>query len=166
MIPPDEPSTHPVGATPSEIPKRIVRWVVILGVIGVIALAYLVIIPPQRAALVDRVNRAQAQAITGQLAAALKQYHVEYGRGLTVNTNAIVMGTLQGGNPRRVIFFDPAAVPKSFDFLNAEGELVDPWGTPYSFDLSDPQNPRIWSSGKDRQNNGGEAGSDDIPNWR
>jgi type II secretory pathway pseudopilin PulG len=158
MFPQDESSDRPIGATPNEIPKRIVRWAIILGVI---ALAYLVIVPPRRSFMMEQRKRVQAKATAGQLAAALQQYFAEYGSGFMVNTNAIVMGTLQGGNPRKIVFFETAP-----QWINAQGELIAPWGTPYSFDLSVPQNPRIWSCGKNRRDDSGAEGSDDIPSWR
>ena len=50
--------------------------------------------------------------------------------------------------------------------MNAKGELTDPWGTPYRFDLSDPKSPRVWSCARNRKDDGGAQSSDDIVSWR
>lgn len=68
---------------------------------------------------------------------------------------------LLGENPRKIVFF--AGPEKNF---TPHGEYLDPWGTPYRFDLSDPKAPRVWSCGPNRKDEGGAEGSDDIVSWR
>ena len=45
----------------------------------------------------------------------------------------------------------------------------DAWGEPFYYEYDpnrDTTKPRIWSSGANRQDDGGSDGSDDITNWR
>jgi hypothetical protein len=92
--------------------------------------------------------------------AGAKEYLREYG-AVPSGDNSRVFATLEGENPRKLVFFEAEPLDH-----NAKGELIDPWGTPYRFDLSDPTKPRFWSCGKDRRDDGGAEGSDDIPSWR
>jgi hypothetical protein len=94
------------------------------------------------------------------LVRGIRAYSSEH-ENLPSGDNATILAILQGPNPRQSTFF--RARPGS---VNTQGELVDPWGTPYRFDLTDPKNPRVWSCGKDRRDNGGTEGSDDITSWR
>ena len=90
----------------------------------------------------------------------MKSYFTEYNEALTGN-NAQVMTVLRGENARKIVFFD--AHPQDY---NSQGELIDPWGTPYRFDLSKPDAPRVWSCGPNRKDEDGAEGSDDIVSWR
>lgn len=47
-------------------------------------------------------------------------------------------------------------------------ELKDPWGNPYEYKMPGDVNEGsydLWSIGKDRQDDRGKEGSDDIKNW-
>lgn len=47
-------------------------------------------------------------------------------------------------------------------------ELRDPWGSPFEYRSPGDVNEDgydLWSIGKDRKDDGGKAGSDDIKNW-
>jgi hypothetical protein len=48
---------------------------------------------------------------------------------------------------------------------NAKGEYLDPWGTPYRIDASNPKFPWAYSCGPDKKDDGGAPGSDDIVSW-
>ncbi len=131
----------------------------VVGLIG-IALVPLVVIPAVRT--VQQQKKAVIRDRAIQVSDALKQYRMEIGT-YPEGDNAQILKALMGDNPRRMVFFEPAAVPKSFDSFNDRGDLIDFWGTPYRFDLTDPKIPRVWSCGKDRRDDGGAVGSDDIP---
>ena len=73
------------------------------------------------------------------------------------------MNTLRGANPRKIVFFDGKPTAK---FNSPQGAFLDPWGTPYRIDLSNPEEPRVWSCGPNRRDEGGAKGSDDIVSWR
>jgi hypothetical protein len=95
------------------------------------------------------------------VSSSLKAYLTEYGE-MPTGTNAEIMAKLMGRNPRKIVFCDL----KGPNRLNKNGELIDLWGTPYRFDTSDPKNPRVWSCGPNRNDEGGAEGSDDIVSWR
>jgi hypothetical protein len=76
--------------------------------------------------------------------------------------NAAIIGVLNGGNANHMhygVVFDPKR-----DFNEAR-ELLDPWGTPYRIDTSNPKFPWAYSCGPDKKDDGGAPGSDDIVSW-
>ena len=107
----------------------------------------------------DSARRAQAKADVALLCAALKQYFVEYG-AMPAGNQAQIMTTLQGANPLKIVLFQDHA--RRF---NAAGEYLDPWGTPFRIDASNPTFPWAYSFGKDTKDDGGVPGSDDVTNW-
>ena len=106
------------------------------------------------------VLRAHAKSDVIQLCQALKQYHVEY-RAMPPGNHAGILAALRGNNPRRIVFFE--TLPEKF---NTRGQLIDPWGTPYQIDVSNPAFPWAYSFGRDTRDDGGAPGSDDITSWR
>jgi hypothetical protein len=75
---------------------------------------------------------------------ASKAYYAEYGTFPT-GDNVAVAGALQGSNPRKIVFIEF----KSQD-TNQFGEVIDPWGTPYKFELQNGKPPSIRSAGPNR----------------
>jgi Type II secretion system (T2SS), protein G len=104
-------------------------------------------------------RRAYAHTTAVILADHVKEYRQEYGF-YPAGNNAEIIRALCGDNPRKVVFFEPHGD------LSAAGELLDPWGTPYRFDLSDPKNPKIYSFGKNKRDDHGADRSDDICDWK
>jgi hypothetical protein len=96
----------------------------------------------------------KAQAVG--LQRAVQAYIVEYGIAPQGDA-AAVTAALQGGNARHIAFFH--APPSQ---LNGKGEYLDRWGEPFRFDLSDSQNLRIWSPGRNHRDENGTDGSDDV----
>jgi hypothetical protein len=137
----------------------VVQWSVILGVIAVVFFPLLQQVVYHRST-VQNIRRAQARTEAAGLVAAMRLYVTEYGSAVS-GDSAQMVAMLQGQNQRKIVFFEPRT-----DRINANGELIDPWGAPYRFDLSRPGEPRIWSCGPDRKDDGGAAGSDDIVSWR
>lgn len=139
--------------------ERILLWAV---AIGIVVFVFWILIPEftlTRRIIRGRAERSQAHAAVTSMATAVKSYLTEYGFR-PEGDNAQITATLRGDNPRKIVFFE--APVKSY---NPSGELIDPWGTPCRFDLSGPET-RIWSCGRDRVDNGGAEGSDDIVSWR
>ncbi len=64
--------------------------------------------------------------------------------GNPVGTNAEITAALNGGNGKGVRFLDPADVR-----LNADGELLDPWQTPYFFHQLSASEMEVRSAGPD-----------------
>ena len=62
-----------------------------------------------------------------------------------VGTNAEIMATVMGGNPKQAKLGPPEGV-----HLNANGELIDRWGTPYFFHQLSHDHMEIRSAGPDR----------------
>ena len=105
-------------------------------------------------------DRIHAQLTEKAMVYAMKTYATEYGRPVSGSPQEI-LAALSGQNERQIVFFQPNSIR-----TNALGELIDPWGVPYRFDLSKPEAPRIWSCGPNRKDEGGAEGSDDIVSWR
>lgn len=105
-------------------------------------------------------DKIHAQLTEKAMVFAMKSYATEYDRPVSGSPKEI-LAALSGQNERKIVFFHPNAIQ-----TNAEGELIDPWGTPFRFDLSKPDAPRVWSCGPNRKDEGGAEGSDDIVSWR
>src|ERR1043166_7302538 len=74
---------------------------------------------------------------------ALKKYHWEIGETLPEDQPAIIR-VLSGSNPKQTVFIHPRIVDE-------QGRALDPWGSPYRIDLSDPASPKVWSPGKNKK---------------
>lgn len=102
----------------------------------------------------------EARSETRMLAMTLGFYQAGFGE-LPSGDHVQVVASLTGKNPRNLVFYEPP-----HGRVNARGELLDPWGATYRFDTSDPKQPRVWSCGPNRRDDGGAEGSDDIISWR
>lgn len=104
------------------------------------------------------VARAKAEMLA--LCVTLRAYRADCG-AMPPSDNSAVVRALAGDNPRRTTYF----TFKERN-LDASGRFVDPWGSPYRFDLRDPANPKVWSPGKDKKDEPDDPHSDDICSWR
>jgi len=95
-----------------------------------------------------------------QIVGALKLYYSEYGV-MPQGNNAGLMDALRRDNPRKIAFLEVLERD-----LDVNGEFVDPWKSPYRIDVSEPEFPRAYSCGKNRLDDGGRLGSDDICSWQ
>ena len=75
---------------------------------------------------------------------AVRQYGQMFG-GNPVGTNPEITSQLAGGNPKHINFINPEAGMR----INGNGELVDPWGTPYFFHQISGTDMEIHSAGPD-----------------
>ena len=75
-----------------------------------------------------------------------RQYTLRFGAN-PVGNNLEITQALGGGNPRQVNFLQPDDGQR----LNARGELVDNWGTPYFFHQVSGSVMEIHSAGPDRR---------------
>ena len=80
-----------------------------------------------------------------KVAHAIHDYASMFG-GNPVGTNPEIAAALNGNNPRQANFIDAEAGLR----LNANGELVDAWGTPYFFHQLSGREMEIHSAGPDR----------------
>jgi type II secretory pathway pseudopilin PulG len=145
------------GDSKNSIRPVVIRWLIILGITALI----LSLLPGVSLDTNRNRPRAEARFFVSALLSATSAYAAEYGAPVSGSSPAQILAALRGKNQREIIFFD--AAPSRF---NAKGELIDPWGTPYRFDLSNPKQPRIWSCGPNRKDENGAEGSDDIVSWR
>lgn len=76
---------------------------------------------------------------------AVRQYGEMFG-GNPVGTNPEITSQLSGHNPKHINFLNADAGMR----VNGDGELVDPWGTPYFFHQLSGQDMEIHSAGPDR----------------
>lgn len=73
----------------------------------------------------------------------LRDYRTSMGSD-PVGTNAEIMKSIMGGNPKKARLGPPEGMS-----LNANGELVDPWGTPFFFHQLSGDHMEIRSAGPD-----------------
>lgn len=74
---------------------------------------------------------------------------VDYGStfsGNPVGTNPEIAAALNGENPKQIKFIDPERGLR----INGNGELVDPWGTPFFFHQLSATDMEIRSAGPDK----------------
>lgn len=76
---------------------------------------------------------------------AIKDYGSMFG-GNPVGENAEITSQLMGQNPKQANFIQPDAGMR----VNSQGELVDPWGTPYFFHQLSGTEMEIHSAGPDK----------------
>ena len=86
-----------------------------------------------------------------RLGEVLSFYRMVFDENPVASDNQSVMASLMGANARGLVFF-----PENHPALNADGELVDPWGAPYFFHALSGKQMEIVSTGPDRM-----LGSDD-----
>ncbi len=82
---------------------------------------------------------------TDKVTLMLRDYRTRLGEN-PVGTNAEIMKAVMGGNPKGATFGPPEG-----QALNANGELMDRWGTPYFFHQLSRTSMEIRSAGPDRE---------------
>lgn len=75
----------------------------------------------------------------------MRQYAAVFG-GNPIGTNPEITRQLSGQNPKHLNFLDAESGMR----VNENGELVDPWGTPYFFHQLSAHEMEIHSAGPDR----------------
>lgn len=100
-----------------------------------------VVIPPD---YYESVRLSPEQQELEEIALNLRNFGARFG-GNPTGTNAEIVKALNGGNPGGV-----RSLPDTLLRLNGQGELVDPWGTPYFFHQLSSQQTEIRSAGPDK----------------
>lgn len=103
---------------------------------------------------------ARAAFDVSQLRSAMRSFYTEYGKPPPPGEAATV-AALIGANEKRIVFFE--ADPSR---LNKAGEYLDQWGTPFRIGVRDFVEPWAYSFGKNRIDEGGAEGTDDVSSWR
>jgi len=91
-----------------------------------------------------KIDRATAMIELQKVRTMIASYHTLMGQN-PVGTNAEIMKAIMGGNPRQATLGPPPG-----QTLDAKGELMDPWGTPYFFHQLSGDDMEIHSAGPDR----------------
>jgi hypothetical protein len=86
-----------------------------------------------------------ADIVLDSMRHAIRDYGSMFG-GNPVGVNSEITSQLNGHNPRQVNFIRPEAGMR----LNENGELIDPWGTPYFFHQLSGSETEIHSAGPDK----------------
>jgi hypothetical protein len=112
-------------------------------------------IPPQPASLAARAGQLvpastaayplPANTVLQNMRRAIHQYSETFG-GNPVGTNPEITSQLTGNNPKHMNFVTAEAGMS----VNGDGELVDPWGTPYFFHQISGAEMEIHSAGPDK----------------
>jgi hypothetical protein len=140
-----EPSADSKDVTPRRGLRVAVVFVVLLAVVFVRA---------QSGRIIDRIPRIDVDM--QNLHSALYKYQADCG-AFPKGDNKAVLKALCGDNPAKEEFFRCGP-----EFLSQNGELLDPWGTPYRFDFS-AKGVTIRSAGPNKRFDvSGEKGFDDI----
>ena len=85
----------------------------------------------------------EGRSATDKVTKMIAAFHTRMGEN-PVGTNAEITQSLMGGNPIHATFSpDPPSI-------NAKGELIDPWGTPYFFHQISGDDMEIHSAGPDK----------------
>lgn len=84
------------------------------------------------------------ETILENVRTTIRQYASEFGEN-PVGTNPEITSALQGDNPKHINF-----LKQDGSRVNAKGELVDAWGTPYFFHQISGREMEIRSAGPDR----------------
>ena len=102
--------------------------------------------------------KVQAKNDVTQLVVAAKAYVTEYGKP-PEGSQLAQLKALEGDNPRKIVFIevDPKRTTK-------DGIFLDPWGTPYVYELSKPSGTWAYSFGRNKIDEHGNG--DDCASWQ
>lgn len=101
-------------------------------------------VPAGKAAPLE-VTNIEPRIVLENMRHAIHEYGAMFG-GNPVGINSEITAQLMGKNPRHMNFIDADAGLR----VNASGELIDPWGTPFFFHQLSGTDMEIHSAGPDR----------------
>lgn len=91
------------------------------------------------------VTSMEPRVVLGNARIAVNNYGQRYG-GNPVGNNAEITRALTGDNPQQVNFISPDSGLR----VNAQGEMIDAWGTPFFFHQLSGTDMEIHSAGPDK----------------
>ena len=100
--------------------------------------------PPGQPSPLELTNLEPA-IVLENMSRAIRQYGEMFG-GNPVGTNPEITRQLTGNNPRHINFLTPRPGIR----INENGELLDPWGTPYFFHQLSGSDTEVRSAGPDK----------------
>jgi hypothetical protein len=101
--------------------------------------------PPGRASAASDSSGLPPAAVLENMRTAIRLYGSMFD-GNPVGTNLEITRALDGDNPKQARFLKPEAGMRT----NPQGELIDPWGTPYFFHQLSGHEMEIRSAGPDK----------------
>jgi hypothetical protein len=101
--------------------------------------------PAPAASPISAEDKARALGQLARIDRLLRDYRRAYGE-FPVGSNIDITRTLRGDNEKKIIFVTPEEAP-----INAKGELIDAWKTPYFFHQISASHMEIFSPGPDRR---------------
>lgn len=103
------------------------------------------VIPPAGAAAPLQFTNFEPATVLQNMSRAIRRYGEMFG-GNPVGDNQEITAELSGKNPKHINFISTDAGMR----VDQDGELVDPWGTPYFFHQISGADTEIHSAGPDR----------------
>lgn len=100
--------------------------------------------PPAAEPLVQQPADPEATIEADKVSLMLRDYRTLFQEN-PVGTNAEIMKSIMAGNPKQAVLGPPEGQK-----LNAKGELLDKWGTPYFFHQLSAKQMEIHSAGPDK----------------
>jgi prepilin-type N-terminal cleavage/methylation domain-containing protein len=156
------PAPHP-SSIPS-FPRKLSAFTLIelLVVIAIIAILAGLAFPAVQGAM-GSAKKAQARNDVNQLAAAVRAFHLEYGRhpgtatqdGPPSSTKDFIETLISSNsqNPRGIVFFEPKiAKGKKNGLSTDDGKYYDPWGNEYTFLLDYNYDNKIKNTNSNQTN--------------
>lgn len=134
-----------------------------MGVLVVVIVVALLLPTASTGPMPSKVLTAKNDVV--MVANGLKAYRERYGE-YPGGTQAEVVEALRGRNARKIVFMEVEGKG-----LNGAGEMVDPWGVVLRIDTTsaaarETGKARVYSTGKDKVDQGGREGTDDVVSWR
>jgi hypothetical protein len=105
-----------------------------------------IVIPPAGPPSPLQFTNLEPATVVQNVSRAIRQYGEMFG-GNPVGNNEEITAELSGKNPKHINFISTDAGMR----VNDNGELVDPWGTPYFFHQLSGADTEIHSAGPDRK---------------
>ena len=121
------------------------RFWTIYGVLALILLVLLVMATSTGPAQFTLALKAEASDEAGQIHTACQSYAVEYGAFPQTPENYRLIKILCGDNPRKIEFI--SLKPRQ---VSPNGEMIDPWGTPFRITFDPGAEVHVISAGPDK----------------
>lgn len=114
---------------PCALPRKRSAFTLIelLVVIAILVILAGIAFPAMQGAL-DSAKRGQARNDANQIASAIKAYRLEFGRLPAAGSE---IAAITGANPKRIIFLEAKQAKDGKGGISG-GEMMDPWGKPYT----------------------------------
>jgi len=134
-----------ISKEPAQQPVKEGSWLTYVVVVFVLIFVLGLVLAPSVNNDVVGANKAKAATTERQIEAACQAYLTEYGQLPPTSENYRLMKILTTDNPRAI----PLINVKPTD-LTPNGDLIDPWGTPYRITFDSDSKVHVISAGPDK----------------